>query len=85
MVVNFMAVDLFIAPALADLNIVGVLLIIVGVLILIFGHSLNLALGILGGAIQPIRLHYVEFFMKFYQGGGIIYKPFGLKRKFSEE
>ena len=85
MVVNFMGVDLFITPALADLNIVGVLLIIVGVIILILGHSLNVALGLLGGAIHPIRLHYVEFFTKFYQGGGIIYKPFGLKRKFSEE
>ena len=85
MVINFMAFDLFIGPAMADLNVVGVLLIIVGVLILIFGHTLNVALGLLGGAIHPIRLHYVEFFTKFYQGGGLIYKPFGLKRKFSEE
>jgi len=85
MVVNFMGVDLFITPALANLDIVGVLLIIVGVLILIFGHALNLALGLLSGAIHPIRLHYVEFFTKFYQGGGLIYKPFGLKRKLSEE
>ena len=85
MVINFMAFDLFIGPAMADLNVVGVLLIIVGVLILIFGHTLNVALGLLGGAIHPIRLHYVELFTKFYQGGGIIYKPFGLKRKFSEE
>ncbi len=85
MVVNFMAFDLFITPATMNLDVVGVLLIIVGVIILILGHALNVALGILGGAIHPIRLHYVEFFTKFYQGGGIIYKPFGLKRKFSEE
>ncbi len=85
MVVNFMAFDLFITPATMNLDVVGVILIIVGVIILILGHALNVALGILGGAIHPIRLHYVEFFTKFYQGGGIIYKPFGLKRKFSEE
>ncbi|MCK9313052.1 MAG: V-type ATP synthase subunit I [Methanocorpusculum sp.] len=85
MVVNFLAFDLFITPAMINLDVVGVLLIIVGVIILILGHALNVALGILGGAIHPIRLHYVEFFTKFYQGGGIIYKPFGLKRKFSEE
>ncbi|MDY3203085.1 MAG: V-type ATP synthase subunit I, partial [Methanocorpusculum sp.] len=85
MVVNFLAFDLFISPAMINLDVVGVLLIIVGVIILILGHALNVALGILGGAIHPIRLHYVEFFTKFYQGGGIIYKPFGLKRKFSEE
>ncbi|MDD3257134.1 MAG: V-type ATP synthase subunit I, partial [Methanocorpusculum sp.] len=82
MVVNFLAFDLFITPAMINLDVVGVLLIIVGVIILILGHALNVALGILGGAIHPIRLHYVEFFTKFYQGGGIIYKPFGLKRKF---
>ena len=68
MVVNFMAVDLFISPAMANLDVVGVLLIIVGVIILILGHALNVALGILGGALHPIRLHYVEFFTKFYQG-----------------
>ncbi len=85
MVVNFLAMSFFIGPGLADLNVVGVLLIIVGVLVLILGHTLNVVLGIIGGALHPIRLHYVEFFTKFYSGGGIIYKPFGLKRKFSEE
>lgn len=85
MVVNFLAMEFFISPALADFNVVGVLLIIVGVLVLILGHALNVVLGIIGGALHPIRLHYVEFFTKFYSGGGVIYKPFGLKRKFSEE
>ena len=85
MVVNFLAMEFFIGPALADFSVVGVLLIIVGVLVLIIGHALNVVLGVIGGALHPIRLHYVEFFTKFYQGGGVIYKPFGLKRKFSEE
>ncbi|HJJ42005.1 MAG TPA: V-type ATP synthase subunit I [Methanocorpusculum sp.] len=85
MVVNFLAMSFFIEPALADMNFVGVLLIIVGVLVLILGHALNVALGLIGGALHPVRLHYVEFFTKFYTGGGIIYKPFGIKRKFSED
>ena len=85
MVVNFLAMEFFIGPAIADFSVVGVLLIIVGVLVLIIGHALNVVLGVIGGALHPIRLHYVEFFTKFYQGGGVIYKPFGLKRKFSEE
>ena len=85
MVVNFLAMEFFISPALADFSVVGVLLIIVGVLVLIIGHALNVVLGVIGGALHPVRLHYVEFFTKFYQGGGVIYKPFGLKRKFSEE
>ena len=85
MVVNFLAMEFFIGPAIADFSVVGVLLIIVGVLVLIIGHALNVVLGVIGGALHPVRLHYVEFFTKFYQGGGVIYKPFGLKRKFSEE
>ena len=85
MVVNYLATTFFIAPALADISVMGVLLIIVGVIVLIIGHALNVALGVIGGALHPVRLHYVEFFTKFYNGGGIIYKPFGLKRKFSEE
>jgi V/A-type H+-transporting ATPase subunit I len=85
MVVNYMAFGMFINPALANLDIVGVIMIIVGVLVLLIGHAFNIALGILSGGLHSIRLHYVEFFTKFYVGGGIKYNPFGLKRKFSEE
>ena len=85
MVVNFLAMEFFIGPAIADFSVVGVLLLIVGVIVLIVGHALNVVLGVIGGALHPVRLHYVEFFTKFYKGGGVIYKPFGLKRKFSEE
>ncbi|HJK73307.1 MAG TPA: V-type ATP synthase subunit I [Methanocorpusculum sp.] len=85
MVVNYLSFGMFIDPALANLDAVGVIMIIVGVLIFICGHALNVGLGILGGGLHSIRLHYVEFFTKFYVGGGIKYNPFGLKRKFSEE
>ena len=76
---------MFIDRALANLGAGGVIMIIVVVLIFICGHALNVGLGILGGGLHSIRLHYVEFFTKFYVGGGIKYNPFGLKRKFSEE
>jgi len=85
MVVNYLASTFFFTPALNDFNFVGVILFIVGILVLIIGHALNVALGVIGGALHPVRLHYVEFFTKFYNGGGIIYKPFGIKRKFTEE
>ncbi len=50
---------------------------IVGVLILLVGHAINLALGIFGGFMHSLRLHYVEFFGRFYEGGGKPYLPFG--------
>jgi V/A-type H+-transporting ATPase subunit I len=63
----------------------GGVFIILGVLMLIVGHAVNTTLGILDSGLQALRLHYVEFFTKFYRGGGIKYKPFGFRRKYTEE
>ncbi len=85
MVVNFMSITMFIEPQLENLSVVGVIIILVGVVVFVVGHALNTALGILGGGLHSIRLHYVEFFTKFYKGGGRKYVPFGMKRRFTEE
>ena len=50
--------------------------IVVGVLIAVLFHALNLALGAFSPTIHSMRLHYVEFFRKFYEGGGRPYEPF---------
>ena len=63
----------------------GGIFIIFGVLLLIVGHAINTILGIIDSGLQSLRLHYVEFFTKFYRGGGMKYKPFGYKRKYTEE
>jgi V/A-type H+/Na+-transporting ATPase subunit I len=55
----------------------GGLWLALGVIILIIGHAVNLALGLMGPFLHSLRLHYVEFFTKFYEGGGRQYKPFG--------
>jgi len=57
----------------------NIILILVAMVIMVLGHAINIGIGILGGALQTLRLHYVEFFSKFYTGGGKKYSPFGLK------
>jgi V/A-type H+-transporting ATPase subunit I len=56
---------------------------ILGVILLIFMQLMVFALGALSSGIQAVRLHYVEFFMKFYKGEGIRFNPFGYKRKYT--
>jgi V/A-type H+-transporting ATPase subunit I len=48
-----------------------------GVLVAALFHALNLALAAFSPMIQALRLHYVEFFSKFYDGGGKPFRPFG--------
>jgi len=36
-------------------------------------------------ALQAIRLEYVEFFEKFYEGGGKNYQPFGYDRTYTTD
>ncbi|MFH1442819.1 MAG: V-type ATP synthase subunit I [Candidatus Micrarchaeota archaeon] len=43
--------------------------------VLVLGHILSLVLAILESSVQSLRLHYVEFFSKFYEGGGLPFVP----------
>jgi V/A-type H+-transporting ATPase subunit I len=61
----------------------GAAAIVVGVLVLVLGHLLVLILGVTSAGLQAIRLEYVEFFNKFYRGGGRRFKPFGRDREFT--
>lgn len=58
---------------------------VVGALIFIpiflFGHAINIGINALGAYVHVNRLQYVEFFSKFYEGGGKAFKPFGINTK----
>lgn len=55
--------------------------VIVGVIVALLIHALNLALGAFSPTIHSLRLHYVEFFRKFYEGGGRPFAPFRSRLK----
>jgi V/A-type H+-transporting ATPase subunit I len=54
---------------------------VLGAIVAVLLHALNLALGAFSPTIQALRLHYVEFFSKFYDAGGTAYQPFGGSRR----
>jgi len=53
---------------------------VIGFLIIIAGHTFNLLLSILGSTVHSARLHFVEAFKIFFEGGGIEYKPFRIEK-----
>lgn len=55
----------------------GTLMAVIGVIVLVLGHVVVLLLGITSAGLQGIRLEYVEFFNRFYEGGGRKFEPFG--------
>ena len=69
-------------------NIIGVMLFDIGgaamavivVPLLIVLHIFNLLLQSLGSAVHSLRLQFVEFFGRFYEGGGNLFDPFGRER-----
>lgn len=85
MVINYISIGMMVEPAIEEFSILSIFIIIVGIVVFLFGHILNTVLGLLEGGLHSIRLHYVEFFTKFYKGGGKKYNPFGMKRKYTED
>ncbi len=59
----------------------GVLIIIAGIAVFAFGHTFNVVINLLGAFVHPARLQFVEFFSKFYEGGGKVFSPFKYRSK----
>lgn len=45
------------------------------IIVFIIGHTFNLAINLLGAYVHTSRLQYIEFFGKFFEGGGRSFKP----------
>jgi vacuolar-type H+-ATPase subunit I/STV1 len=59
----------------------GIPLLIVAFLLFLVVQALLFVLGMLSAGIQAIRLNFVEFFTKFFKGGGQPFRPFGRERQ----
>lgn len=58
---------------------------IFAILILLFGHLFNFGMSLLSAYVHDGRLQYLEFFNKFYEGGGYLFQPFGYNLKYIYE
>ncbi|MDD3842215.1 MAG: V-type ATP synthase subunit I [Candidatus Izemoplasmatales bacterium] len=71
MVMNMLA-------AMLATNIIGYFF---AAIVFVIGHVFNLAMGLLSAYVHTSRLQYIEFFGKFYEGGGIPFQPLTLQLK----
>lgn len=58
------------------------------VIVFIFGHTVNFGINVIGAYVHTNRLQYVEFFSRFYEGGGNAFTPLKVNSKtfqFKEE
>ena len=60
-------------------SVIGVIIFIV---VFIVGHTFNIGINLLGAYVHTCRLQYVEFFGKFYEGGGREFHPFHRETKY---
>jgi len=56
--------------------------VVIMVIVLVFGHIFNLGINALSGFVHTLRLQYVEFFQKFYIGGGRPFRALKDKHKY---
>ena len=55
---------------------------VIGGVVLAVLHLFNLALGVLSAYVHDARLQFLEFYGKFYDGGGRLFDPLGVKTKY---
>lgn len=58
------------------------LMMILGVVLIVVGNLFNLVISLLGAYIHNARLQYVEFYGKFFEGEGELFRPLGGEHKY---
>lgn len=56
----------------------------IAIVILVVGHVFNLGINTLGAYVHACRLQYIEFFGKFYEGGGVLFRPLDATGKYMD-
>ena len=54
---------------------------IIGIIVMTVGHVFNIAINTLGAFVHTARLQYIEFYSKFYEAGGHLFAPLGIRTK----
>jgi len=66
------------------LQMVPIIGVVLFVIVMIFAHAANLLIQSLGAAVHSLRLQYIEFFNRFYEGGGKKFTPFKIRRVYTK-
>ncbi|MBF5051114.1 V-type ATP synthase subunit I [Candidatus Clavichlamydia salmonicola] len=48
---------------------------VLGIVVLLLGHSVNILLGVMGGVIHGLRLNFIEWYHYGFEGGGKLFSP----------
>lgn len=65
--------------SLGGRTVFGVILFVV---VFVIGHGFNVGVNLIGTYVHAARLHYLEFFGKFYKEGGIPFRPLAYNTKY---
>ena len=80
---RLLALSLATAVIASVINTMGAMTGPIGFMIVfLIGHTFNIAVNLIGTYVHTSRLQYVEFFGKFYEGGGDIFSPLDTKTKY---